>query len=137
MVVECDDQGCCVQLIESGKVITAAFSQKVKDSIRIRRQQLVAVNTATNPAEISWRWFIGQVESAEGETASIRRLDLPPGSCEVVSNTDGVKVAPGDVVFYGHGESWGIVSRVVNGQPADPRGLAKRYLPEVAATLSS
>jgi hypothetical protein len=49
-----------VQLIESGTVITAAFSQKVKDAIRIRQQQLVAVNTETEPSEISWRWFIGE-----------------------------------------------------------------------------
>ena len=126
-----------MQLIESGNVITAAFSQKVKDTIRIRQQQLVAVNTDTAPAEISWRWFIGEVEATEGDTASIRRLDLPAGSCEVVANADGVKVAPGDIVFYGHGESWGIVSRVADGVPADPAALASRYLPEVTAFLQS
>ncbi|MEX0783026.1 MAG: hypothetical protein WD557_10275 [Dehalococcoidia bacterium] len=126
-----------MQLIESDKVVAAAFSQKVKDTIRVRQQQLVAVNTETEPAEISWRWFIGEVESTEGETASIRRLDLPAGSCEVVSNADGVKVAPGDLVYYGHGDSWGIVSRVVNGLPADPAALANRHFPEVTAFLAS
>ncbi len=126
-----------MQLTESGNVITAAFSQRVKNSIRIRRRQLVAVNTTTEPAEISWRWFIGQVESADGETASIRRLDLPPSACEVVSNTDGLEVTPGDLVFYGHGDAWGIVSRVANGLPADAAALASRYLPDVTATLSS
>ena len=136
-VVECDDEGCRVQLVESRNVITAAFSQKVKDAIRIRQQQLVAVNTATEPAEIRWRWFIGEVESTDGETASVRRLDLPAGSCEVVLNRDGVKVAPGDLVYYGHGESWGIVSRVLDGVPADRSGMAKRYLPEVAAFLQN
>ena len=125
-----------MQLTESGNVITAAFSQRVKNSIRIRQHQLVAVNTASEPAEISWRWFIGQVESADAETASIRRLDLPPSTCEVVSNADSITVAPGDLVFYGHGDSWGIVSRVANGLPADPAALANRYLPEVTATLS-
>ena len=62
-----------MQLIESAQVITAAFSDKVKDTIRIRQQQLVAVNTSTEPAEISWRWFIGEVESAAAQFCRERR----------------------------------------------------------------
>lgn len=136
-VVECDDTGCRVQLIPSNQIIQAAFSAKVRDRIRVRQQQLVAVDTSTNPPEISWRWFIGEVERTEGATASIRRLDMKPGSCEVVANADGVPVKAGDIVFYGHGEDYGVVARAVNGRPENPGALASRYLPEVAATLKS
>lgn len=136
-VVDCDDTGCRVQLIPSNQTIQAAFSAKVRDRIRIRQQQLVAVDTSVNPPEISWRWFIGEVESTEGATASIRRLDMKPGSCEVVANADGVSVKAGDLVFYGHGEDYGVVSRVADGRPENASAIAARYLPEVEATLKS
>lgn len=136
-VVECDDTGCHVQLIPSNKTIQAAFSAKVRDRIRVRQQQLVAVDTSVNPPEISWRWFIGEVESTEGATASIRRLDMPAGSCEVIANADRVPVKAGDIVFYGHGEDYGVVARAANGRPENPAALAARYLPEVEATLKS
>ena len=125
-----------MQLIATNQNIQAAFSEKVRDRIRVRQQQLVAVDTAANPPEIAWRWFIGEVESAEGPTASVRRLDQPAGSCEVILNTDGIRVAKGDIVFYGHGEDWGLVSRAVNGRPENMTGLRERYLPEVEATLA-
>ena len=64
-----------MQLIESATVITAAFSQKVKDTIRIRQQQLVAVNTTTEPAEISWRWFIGGMLRNSAPRRKVRRVD--------------------------------------------------------------
>jgi hypothetical protein len=38
-------------------------------------------------------------------------------------------------VYYGHGDSRGIVSRVLDGAPADPAALANRYFPEVTANL--
>ena len=126
-----------MQLINSNQTIQAAFSTKVRDRIRIRKQQLVAIDTSLTPPEISWRWFIGEVESTEGATASIRRLDMPAGSCEVIANADGVPVRTGDIVFYGHGEDYGVVARAANGRPEDPAALAARRLPEVEATLAS
>ncbi len=126
-----------MQLIESNQTVTATFSSKVRDNIRIRQQQLVAVDTSTSPPEISWRWFIGQVEATEGASASIRRSDQPAGSCETINNADGVPVAPGDLVFYGHGEEWGIVSGIANGRPKDASAFARKYLPEVEAFLNS
>lgn len=125
-----------MQLISTNQTIQAAFSAKVRGNIRVRQQQLVAVDTSANPPEISWRWFIGEVESAEGASASVRRLDQPAGSCEVILNTDGITVAPGDIVYYGHGEAWGMVSRAVNGRPENLTGLRERYLPEVESFLA-
>lgn len=126
-----------MQLIESNRTIHAAFSEAVRDRIRVRQQQLVAVDTATEPPAISWRWFIGEVQSIDGASASIRRLDMPPGSCEVIANMDAVPVKAGDIVFYGHGEDYGIVSRAVNGRPEDPRALATTYLPGIEEFLST
>lgn len=126
-----------MQLIESNQTVHAAFSEAVRDRIRIRRQQLVAIDTAAQPPAISWRWFIGEVESTDGATASIRRLDMPAGSCEVVANMDAIPVQAGDIVFYGHGEDYGVVARAVDGQPEDPGALAATYLPGIAEFLSA
>ncbi|MEO8538363.1 MAG: hypothetical protein ABI577_01390 [bacterium] len=126
-----------MQLIGSGTTITAAFSQKVKDTIRIRQQQLVAIDTTAKPAEISWRWFIGEVIAIDGEDVTVRRLDLPDGSTELVSNRDHVSVNTGDFVYYNHGDGWGIVSQVTGGRPSDPAGLATKYLPGVISALTS
>lgn len=136
-VVDCDDTGCRVQLIDTSERLTAVYSQKVKDVIRIRQKQLVAINTATQPAEISWRWNIGEVESVEGNSVQIRRLDLPAGQTEEVSNADGMQVRLGDLVFYAHGEAGTIVSQVAGGQPTDVAALKERHLPAVMTFLAS
>jgi hypothetical protein len=124
-----------VQPINGASPYHAVFSAKVKDNIRIRQQQLVAVDTSVSPPEISWRWFIGQVVAIDGPTVSIRRLDQPPAEVKSISNADQVAVSPGDLVYYGHGEDYGLVSRVVDGRPENLAGLTGKYLPEAEATL--
>jgi hypothetical protein len=136
-VVACDDTGCRVQLIESNQTITATFSAKVRDNIRIRQRQLVAVDTSVSPPEITWRWFIGEVEWLDETSVSVRRLDRSPGDVVAISNADRIPVAIGDVVYYGHGEAFGLVSREVDGRPENVAGLASRYLPEARITLES
>ena len=136
-VVDCDDTGCRVQLIETSEEVTAAYSEKVKGVIRIRQKQLVAINTEVQPPEISWRWNIGEVESIEGTTIQVRRLDLPAGQTEEVSNGDGMPVRLGDLVFYAHGEEGTIVSHVANGRPTDVAALKERHLLAVTAFLTS
>jgi hypothetical protein len=125
-----------VRLIESGDTVTAAFSEKVKNTIRIRQRQLVAIDTSKAPPEIAWRWFIGEVESLDGGNASIRRLDMPPGSCALIANADGVAVSPGDIVYYVHGDGSYVAAKVVGDGPAEPRALADRYLPRIKEFLT-
>ena len=136
-VVACDDTGCRVQPIDGSSPFHAVFSVKVKDNIRIRQRQLVAVDTSSSPPEIAWRWFIGEVEAVDGASVSIRRLDQPPGEVEAISNTDRIQVAPGDIVYYGHGEDYGLVSHVVDGRPENVAGLTGKNLPEAHQTLAS
>jgi hypothetical protein len=136
-VVACDESGCAVRLVHSGETIRASFSEQVKDRIRIRQQQLVAVNTGTEPAEISWRWFIGEVEAIESDVVSIRRLDWEAGNTEQVTHAGTLAVAPGDLVFYTHGEDGVIVSHVADGIPADLASFEEHYLPAVVAFLTS
>lgn len=126
-----------MQLVTSNKTITAAFSPKVKDTIRIRRRQLVAIDTSTSPPEIAWRWFIGVVESVDESGVAVRRLDQPPGSCRVVSNpVPGLTVEPGSEVYYGRPEGWEVAGLVRANRPADPASIVERYFPLIRAQLA-
>lgn len=135
-MLACDGDGCSVRLVETGKAIGAAFSPLVRDRIRIRRRQLVAIDTTVEPPQIAWRWFIGEVEAAEPEGISVRRLDQPPGSCRVVSNPPpGINVAAGSEVYYGHTDEWEVAGLVLDDRPADPGQIATRYFPYIEAKL--
>ena len=126
-----------MQLIESNETITAAFSSKVKGNIRIRRRQLVAIDTSAIPPEIAWRWFIGEVESVDESGVAVRRLDQPPGNCKVVSNpVPGLRVQPGSEVYYGHPEEWEVADLVEANRPAHPAAIAERYFSQIRAQLA-
>lgn len=136
-VVACDEAGCAVRLVESGETIRAAFSAEVKDRVRIRQQQLVAINPASSPPEIAWRWFRGVVEAIDDDTVSVRRLDLGPDACRVVSNAPGIPVSVGDDVYYGHHDQWTVIDRVLSGGPSQPASIASRYFARMSEQLSS
>jgi hypothetical protein len=125
-----------VRLVETGQVIWAAFSPLVRDHVRIRRRQLVALDTSIGPPEIAWRWFIGNVEAMEPDGIAVRRLDQPPGSCRVVSNPPaGTAPTVGAEVYYGHTKDWEVVDVVRNDRPTDPARIATEYFPYIEARL--
>ncbi|NJD66186.1 MAG: hypothetical protein FIB00_13295 [Chloroflexi bacterium] len=126
-----------MRLANSGQVITAAYSPLVRDRIRIRQRQLVAINTAELPPQIAWRWFIGEVEAVGPEGVSVRRLDQPPGSSRVVSNPEtGAPVSVGREVYYGHTDDWEVADTVSGDGPASADRIAERYFPYIEAKLS-
>ncbi len=135
-MLACNGDGCSVRLVETGQVIKAAFSPLVRDHVRIRRRQLVALDTSIGPPEITWRWFIGRVEAMEPDGIAVRRLDQPAGSCRVVSNPPGgIPPAVGAEVYYGHTEDWEVADMVRNDEPTDPARIATKYFPYIEARL--
>jgi hypothetical protein len=126
-----------VRLAASGQVITAVYSPLVRDRVRIRQRQLVAIDMAETPPHIAWRWFIGQVEAIGQEGVSVRRLDLPAGSCRVVSNAaPGTRISVGAEVYYGHADDWEVVGTVSGDGPADANRIAERFFGYIEAKLS-
>jgi hypothetical protein len=135
-VLACDGEGCSVRLAGTGQVITAVYSPLVRDRVRIRQRQLVAIDTAETPPHIAWRWFIGEVEAVGPEGVSVRRLDQPPGSCQVVSDpAAGIPVSVGLEVYYGHTDDWEVAGAVSADGPADASRIADRYFPYIEAKL--
>ncbi len=59
--LSCTETGCQVRLVKSGTVISAQYSALVRDRIRIRAEELVAVDLGPPVPEIVWRWVLGRV----------------------------------------------------------------------------
>ena len=126
-----------MRLAETGQVIKAAYSPLVRDRVRIRQRQLVAIDTAAAPPQISWRWFIGEVEAVGPEGVSVRRLDQPAGSCRVVSNPlPGNPVSVGSEVYYGHTDDWEVVATVSGDAPVNVGRIAERYFGYIQEKLT-
>jgi len=126
-----------VRFAGTEQVIRASYSSLVRDRVRIRRRQLVAIDTAAEPPQIAWRWFIGEVEAVGPEGVSVRRLDQPPGSCRVVSNPSLCSpVSVGGEIYYGHTDDWEVVDTVTGDAPANPGRIAQRYFGYIEAKLS-
>lgn len=137
IVLACDAEGCLVRPVGEERTYRASYSERVRGAVRIRREQLVAVDRSASPPEIAWRWFIGEVEGAEGEAVSVRRADLPKGSCAVVTTGHVAPPAPGSMVFYTRFRDWELADTALNGEPAHAEQLRQRELPRVELALRS
>lgn len=132
-VVECDQAGCLVRLVTSGETVRAGFSPAVRDAVRVRKQQLVAVSSASSHPEIAWRWYRGVVEEIRPEGVAVRRIDLPAGECRIVADPEHLVLEPGQAVYYGRHDEWRIVDTVTGEAPA--RGAPAGYLADASARI--
>ena len=137
IVQECTPEGCRVRLLGKNNVIQAAFSPAVKDRVRIRQRQLVAINTE-GPPEIAWRWFRGTVEEVNDGAVGVRRADMTEG-CHVTMSTWHTPAMPaiGDTVFYTRVDDWEVADLVHGDAPANPSALATRYYPAIERAYAS
>lgn len=126
-----------MRLIPSGAVVRAGFTDAVRDNVRIRSRQLVALDVSGAVPLIAWRWYRGVVEQTSPAGVAIRRLDLEPGNVRVVPDPHNLAPTGGDEVFYGHDENgWSLVGKADGDYPARPADFAERYLPAIARRLS-
>jgi len=135
IVLACDAEGCLVRPVGETRTYHAAYSDRVRGVVRIRREQLVAVDRTGSPPEIAWRWWLGEVESVEGQTISVRRADMPPGSCTVVATGTAAPPATGSMVFYGRAGEWELADTAVNGEPEHPESVRQREFPRIELAL--
>lgn len=148
IALECDPTGCRVQYLDCEETGVAEYAAPVRDRIRIRRDQLVAVDRSTQPPQIVWRLFHGKVHAVDGDTVTVSRLD---GDLEHVG--DGglllrrvtpapdleAPVSVGDVVFYEHGrdaEDGELHDLAAGGRPAHPARVGARLFPKIITTYA-
>jgi hypothetical protein len=131
-VLPCDATGCTVFYCgEPNTPQFVCYSAEVKDRLRIRRGQLVAVDRATAPPEIKWRWFRGEVLELRPAGAVIGARGI---AAELRLLEPSLQLAKGDEVWYGRvGGEKEIHDLVRHDQPAHPEELAAATFPLIRA----
>ena len=112
----CDAGGCRVRVSGTGQLLDAAYGEKVRDRIRIRSGDLVAVDLAASPPAIVGRWWHGTVREVDDGGATIERAVTQraagdPSTGTLQATVPGAlrgQIAVGDTVFlFGHGGAEG------------------------------
>lgn len=116
-----------------------AYGPAVRDRIRIRRGQLVAVDLAASLPELVWRWWRVEV---------LRPLGAPPPAGHVLVGAGGIaaearigrpdlELAPGDEAWLAKTERGAeVVDRVAGGEPEQPDWLRSRWFPLIEAAYA-
>ena len=132
IVGSCGPDGCDVEPLDGGVPRLAGYSDAVRDRIRVRRGDLVAVDVS-GPL-IVWRWWSGTVEAlgAEDGTVVVSRpvtRPMPDGATRASFAVDlpedlagGVDV--GETVWFGTEEGRKVVVAVA-GPEAERRAAAR------------
>jgi RNA polymerase sigma-70 factor (ECF subfamily) len=100
----CNEHGCQIELLDSGKTGNARWSDAVRNQIKVRPGDLVAVDDG----EVVWRWWHGTVVSVDEDSAVVERNvtqrsagDPRTGLCETKLPPELVgEVKPDDVVYW-------------------------------------
>lgn len=130
IVSSCTDTGCQVQFLADNARVDADYSEPVKDyDIVVKSGDLVAVNRATEPPQVVFRWWLTRVERVRGE--QIFTGDLC-GRSQPLTMAEGLKVsvAAGDEVFIAFGQVHDVC---IDGRLANPDRLRAAFFPEIRA----
>jgi hypothetical protein len=139
--MSCAPEGCRVRLLDGGPTIEAVYAVQVRDTIKIRPRQLVAVDRNASPLEIVYRWFIGEVVRVDGGRIGVVRRDAS-GAVLTTPSPDGVvelgpvsglepDVRVGDEVFFTT-EPAVLHDVAAGGLPAHPERLRREVFPRIA-----
>ena len=142
IAISCAPEGCRVRLLDGGATIDAAYAAPVRNSIKIRPRQLVAVDRGATPPEVVYRWFIGQVVRVEGGRIGVVRRDASGHVLEPASTGGVIDLTPssgletevrvGDEVFFTNSPEPLLNDVAAGGLPAHPELLRRDALPRIA-----
>ena len=129
IVQSCTDTGCLVKPIHSNEAVAVTYSNLVKDRIQIRSNQLVAIDTITNPPKIVWRWVRASVIELVDNTVYVvgefghRIKVVYVSSLPLTLNVDD------DIWSCRIGNTPEIHDKSVDGKPVHPYRLLKYITP--------
>lgn len=131
-VLSCDGTGCNISYVDGPKTPEwADYSAPVRDRIRIRRRQLVAVDRAVQPPQIVWRWYRGEVLELRPTGALVGSHGI---CAELPLRDPSLILQQGDEVWFGgYGGEMAIHDIVHEDRPADPEALAAEAFPRIEA----
>jgi hypothetical protein len=142
VALTCAPEGCRVRLLDGGPTIEAVYAAPVRDTIKIRTRQLVAIDRSASPPEIVYRWFIGEVVRVDGGGISVVRREASGAVLTAPSDDGVVELAPvdglerdvrvGDEVFF-TSEPASLHDIAADGLPAHPERLRREAFPRIEA----
>ncbi len=130
----CGPTSCRVRSVTDGSTIEAVYGARVQDTIKVRPGDLVALDQATQPPEVVWRWWHGTVERIDGDCAEVSRNHNQPTPEHSRRRSDQLPVTPalagrlrpGDTVFFG-GASRSVLDVAREGVPTHPEWLTATF----------
>jgi hypothetical protein len=121
-----------VRLVGQEAIVETRYSQAVRNRIRIRCGDLVAVDLAMDVLQLVWRWRCGEVvQTLNAEPAPGHALVGAQGCAfeSQVAHPD-LHLEPGDVVWFaGSAQGKEIADRAQNGEPQHPDWIRRMYFP--------
>ncbi|MDP9236551.1 MAG: hypothetical protein M3P30_03980 [Chloroflexota bacterium] len=140
VAIACAPQGCRVRLLDGGPAIETVYGAQVRDIIKIRPRQLVAIDRSASPLEVVYRWFIGDVVRVDGGRIGVVRRDASGAVLTAASGDGVVELAPvsalerdvrvGDEVFFTK-EPAVLHDIAAGGLPAHPERLRRDLFPRI------
>ena len=126
IVENCQPDGCSVRFLGEETTRKVVFSALVKDRIRIRPGQLVAVDLEAKPAEIVWRWYRKTVQEVHGEDILFGTLSEERILANSVPELQGRLRAGDEVWAAGVPDGFVVYDWVENELPQNPEWIRRQ-----------
>jgi len=121
IALSCSSTGCRVAPLESSGSIEVPYSSLVQDRIKIQPEQMVAINTDTNPPEIVWRWLRAFVIEINKSIIVVDDMQGHPGKVSLVPELPLTLRIDEEVWVCGTGQDFEIHDLIIEGKPAHPQ----------------
>jgi hypothetical protein len=126
----------CQVVTLDGRPLVARYSRLVRDRIKIRPRQLVAIDESPDGPQVVWRWFRGPVLMLADGYAVVDYRPYQPGfrypiGVAAVPEHLSDSVTVGAEVFYSTHEDGAIIAVAHEGGLADPARIAADLFPAI------
>jgi hypothetical protein len=137
LVTASDPADCTIRWLDEPGDHPARYSPAMQGRVKIVPHQLVAVDTATTPLTVMWRWFRGVAILRRDDYVVVDNHVYQPGFRIPLSVIRIPDVLEGDVplgteVFYSSELHGAVVDVVAGDVPAHPARLAADMFPAIA-----
>jgi hypothetical protein len=134
LVISCTNKGCLVRTVNGDELVETCYSALVQDRIKIKPDQLVAIDKSVDPPEIMWRWVSAIVDRIEDE-----RILVSDGKCTLISHAIvhalNLDLEPDDDVWVCNvGHDFEVHDNIVRGKPEHPERLLAYIEPTIIST---
>ena len=129
VVLACNETGCLVVSLKENSPIEARYSSLVQDRIKIQPEQLVAINTDTNPPEIVWRWIRAAVIELTADIVVVDDMQGHPTKVSLASDLPLTLELDDEVWTCSTGRNYEIHDIILDGKPTQPDRLLEYITP--------